>query len=858
MRRFSSFWNSAGISRLRRALRILITGLVALSVILLVVVVAFAGHKLAQAGVTVKSVPALTHPERAPLPGPVSFYSADGKLLGSKGVGRRTVLSPRSIPPVVRQATVAIEDQRFYQHNGVDLQGAARALWVDFRAGSAVQGGSTLTMQYVRNVYLDFSKTANRKLAEVALALQLEGVWTKQRILTAYLNTVYYGEGAYGIEAAAKQYFNLSALQLSTDQAALLAGIVQNPSGLNPRQHPKEALIKRNRVLDEMYGQGMISISKLQQAKAKKLQLRTQKKSEKPSEPALMELLYRESLKTLGKERMQLGGLKIYATFKMSALNKARKVLRAVYSGDPKAPIVSTSWVESGSGRVLLLANSSPSSDYFDFSWQARRQPGSTVKAFTSAAHLLGGGQLSDPVNNSPLKVKNGSKSYTIQPTQGGVGNIFDSLRFSQNPASWRLYQQVGGRKVLKLERSFGLNGMDANSAAALGGVKVGTNTLELAGAFSVFAGDGKRAQVHAVQKAVDRIGNSVWSDNKMVRRQIYPDEYARQMNVALGRVVNEGFPQLRDSLSMAGRRQVAGKTGTTEKNGDAWFAGYVPQMAGAVWTGYAKNTNPLTDAQGATVWGSTVPAQTWNKISYQMLSGRPALRFPRPRGVQRVPNVSGQSKDQAIRAFEKFGFTAVTPRSKFSTVAKPNAVIGQSPQAGSWIKRSTSVVFSYATDSRPAPQLVGRNFLSAEKELGRFARLQTRFKVSSAPLGQIIAQSPVSGFPLRYREVMIITIATSPGPVRKVIKKVPYVPSGSELAQLRLQLEQAQNSQQSTETQLVIPNLIGLSAEQAQLVLSSMGVNSRTSGSGATVIGQTPSGASLSSVTVTVKLKLG
>ena len=859
MLRRSRFKDMSGLqhffSRLRRISRITITVMVSVLVLAIVIVVAFSGSKISQAAQIIEDVPALTNPELAPLPGPIAYYSSDGVLLGKRGVEKRTVLSPGQIPKQVRDATIAIEDQRFYQHNGVDLQGALRALWVDLKARSMVQGGSTITMQYVRNVYLDFSKTANRKLSEVALSWQLEGMWTKERILTAYLNTVYYGQGSYGIEAAALTYFGVPANKLKISQAALLAGLVQNPSALNPRINPQAAVARRQLVLEEMYGQGMISLSELREAKDQPIQLRKLKKAERPAEPALMELLQREARRYLTADQLQNGGLRVTGTFSIKKIRKARTILRRNYGSGPGKPVVSSSFVESDSGRVLLLASSSQR-EYFDFAWQARRQPGSTVKAFTAGALLNSGGQLSDSVNNSPLKVQNGSKSYTISPTQGGIFNVYDSLRFSQNAASWRLYQKVGPRKVLALEKRFGLTGMDANSAAALGGVKVGTNPMELAGAFSVYASDGRRAAVHSMLKAENRLGDAIWNDKSLIPKQLYPNEYARQMNVALRRVINEGFPELKENLPISKKRQLAGKTGTTENNGDAWFAGYVPQMAGAVWAGYPNSTKPLTDLEGATVWGLTIPAKNFNKLAYLMLQGQPALKFPLPRGVQQVPLVKGKTRQQAIDAFQRFGFNSITPSSQFSSTKSPETVLSQSPTAGSWIKRGAAIIFAYATDQRPAPDLVGRSFISAERELGSFARLNIRFKVSSAALGQIISQQPMAGSPLKFKQVMTVTVAIQPGPIREIIKKVPYTPSGSELDELRRQLEEAQAAVGTgTTIQIVIPSVVGLQPDQAQLVLSSIGLNSRITGSGATVTIQRPAAGSISSASTTVRL---
>lgn len=841
-----------------RWLRIAAVSCGCLLLLALLVALAFSGRQISQAKKALKEVPALTDPNRAPIPQSVSYYSRDGKLLGSSKTQDRIVLGPRDIPSVMQKATVAIEDQRFYQHHGVDFVGLMRAAWADLKSGSSAQGGSTITMQYVRNVYLDFSKTANRKLQEVALALQLESIWTKQRIINAYLNTVCYGEGSYGIEAASLRYFGIHAKQLNLQQAALLAGLVQSPARLDPRKHPQAALNRRNTVLDEMYQQGMITLAQNQTAKRQPLGLRTLRSAEIPSEPGLVNLLEKELGQRLSHSQVTVGGLKVIATFRLSDIQKARRILRSAYNQVPgEKPVVAAAFVHAQSGRILVLAHSG--SGQFDYSWQAQRQPGSTVKAFTAATILEGGGHLSDGVNNSPVHVQDGKHNYWIQPTQGGVQNIYDALRFSQNPASWRLYQRAKPNNVLRLQRRWGLTGMDANSAAALGGVRVGTNTLSLAGAFSVLAGDGKRAPVHAIQTITDNLGNTLWSDRSLQPKQLYPQEYARQMNIGLQRVVSDGFTKLRDNLSLANRRPLAGKTGTSEHNADAWFAGYTPQIAGAVWTGFPRSMRSMNGLPGGDVWGSTVPAHYWNQIASGLLQGTPVAHFSRPQGLQKIPNLHGLTRLGANARLNRWGFNNIKWNSRFSNTASPGQILGQDPQPGTWVEQSYPIQIRYATDQLPAPNVTGKTFLDAQKEIGSFARLDIRFQVSSQPLGQVLSQDPQPGFALPYKGVLHVVIATQAGPTRQVIKRVPYVPSDSELALLRSQLAEANaRANKPNPSRIVLPGLSGLTPVQAQMVLSSMGLSAQIRGSGSQVISQSPSPGTQVTLDQSIFLRVG
>lgn len=813
----------------------------------------FMFRELRKAEIDVDSVPALRDPSKAPLAQPVRYYDADGVALGRRGEQQRVIVSSRAIPHSVRQALVAIEDQRFYSHRGVDFQAIGRAAWVNWREGRVKEGGSTLTMQYIRNVYLDFQQTPQRKLKEAALALQLESKWTKERILTAYLNTVNFGEGAYGVEAAARRYFGIPASRLSLAQSSMLAGVVQAPSAINPRRDLKAAKRRQALVLDEMFAQGMITRAQAERAKRAPLRLRKERNRQGDFEPALVQMLENEVRQRLDERRFQQGGLKVKASFRVKEIRRARRILRDNYAQikPSSRPVVAAAFVEPRSGRIRILAHNRSPRSYFDYASQSRRQPGSTVKTFTAAEYLRQGGQLSDPLSNEPLKVKNGDSSYTIQPT-AEAENVFDMLRFSQNAAAWRLYQKVGAGEVLRLERRLGLKGMDKNPAAALGGVRRGTNPLEMAGAFGAIAATGPSAPVHAVTEIDDLLGNKIWGDEKLRRAAKLDAEYSRQLTVGLRKVVDQGFPQLKASLPISRFRPLAGKTGTSEKNADAWFAGYTPQLAGAVWTGFARSRNSLGNLPGGAVWGSTVPAQNFSRLASRLLAGEPVQNFEAPKGIQKVPRVVGVNRDRAQLRLTKRRFVNIVLTPAFSRNSRPGTVLSQEPAPGVWVRPDTPVRVRYATDQRKTPNLIGQPFLDAEKRLGRFAEIQTQFQVSDRTPGYVIAQDPAPGAPLRYKHRLSLTVATQPGPIRWKTKKVPYVPSNSELADLRRQLQQAQQGA------VRVPNVQGLSVSDAQQVLISLGLNGRPSGSGNRVASTSPAPGATTAAGSVVTLNTG
>lgn len=830
----------------------IILALVTMAALLLIGVSVWVYRK---AGQEIRTIPALADPSRAPLPQPISFYSADGVLLGRYSPQQRIVLGANQIPKLMRDATVAIEDQRFYEHRGVDLQALVRAAWVDLRAHSAQQGGSTITMQYARNVYLNFHKTAHRKLQEVALALQLEAQWTKQRILTAYLNTVYYGDGAYGVEAAARDYFGVPARRLTIAQAAMLAGLVQDPVADDPRAHPDAARVRQAQVLDEMFGQGYITRQQLLEAKAHPVRIQPQPKARRPAEPQLEALLRSELDRTLSPVQRARGGLAVTATFRMADIRRARAALKAVYPTlGAKRPTVAASFVDPRTGRIVVVA-SNARRGYFDYATQARRQPGSVVKAFTTAKYIEEGGQLADPVDNSPLHVHDQRHDYTVTPSHPAT-TVGEALRFSQNPAFWRLYQKAGPARVLDLERKLGLTNMDDNPAAALGGVRYGTNTLQVAGAFAAIANSGRYIRPHAILRVRDLLGNTIYTDQPQAR-QVIPAEYDRQVLVGLRGVVEHGFPLLRAHLPLADTRQIAGKTGTTEDNADAWFAGATPQLAGVVWTGYGKRRIPLTNLPGGAVWGSTVPASTWNRLASDLLRGQPVLHFPAPKGLVVLPAMVGHQINQAQAALSARRLVAVQYVGKVAPLATPGIVLSVSRPAGTWVKPDTPLRVVYAVAQRTMPDLVNGTYLDAVRALGDFAPITAKLSPSNQPTGTVLSQSPPAGSLLMAHAPVTLDVATRRAPPITKVKKVLYVPSNSELGQLRSQIAQMKAQLARKQARPVVPDVTGLEPGSAQRVLESLGWRVIERGTGIGIADQRPQPGTPLSTGATVTLTL-
>lgn len=776
-----------------------------------------------------KDLPVLTDPSRSVLPGTVKVISSDGKLLGKTSQKRRIMLNQDMMGWKVRKAVIAIEDQRFYSHSGIDFQAAVRALWVDLRSGEYTQGASTITMQYIRNIYLNQEKTRERKLKEIALALQLEGIWSKERILTAYLNTVYYSNGNYGIEAASRDYFNKNSIQLSLAQAALLTAIPNDPATYDPRINPKKTWQRAIIILDEMFAQNMISKNQWVKAKLKMPKIYKSKYKNEIKDIRLFQAANEEAKKHLPPEVFAQGGFDIHISIDYQKQKQISKQLDNVYGGTGGMirPLIAATFIDPQTGRIKIMT-ANKRTRYFDYASEAIRQPGSTVKLFTTLAYFSGGGSFNDPLDNSPLEVKNGQNaSYTITPTSS-TSDVSGALRFSQNPAFWRLFQKAEPKKVLALQKRLGLSGMDANPAAALGGVKHGVSTKQMAGALAGISNNGKFIQPHLVVRITDSNKNTIYSDIQLERKQAVAPEYAKRINAAGQKVVTEGLPQLKENITLAQRREVVGKTGTTEDNADAWFAGYTSNLAGAVWTGYERGRKPLRDVAGVSgeVYGATIPAKSWNRIAQDLSKNLANKKFDKPTGAIEIPKLKGTPTDQVQNKLQQYGLYNFQLKAKFNPKAQQNTVLSTSPKAKTFVDKNRLITIYYQTSERSTPDFIGKNYVDVYDRLGKYIKLKPKLVVSEQATGTILSQWPLPGETIKAGQELQVSLATKRAPAKIITKQVEYVPTDSELANLRKEINQAQQRSTWIEGTSVMPNLRGLKAVDAAQVLSSLELN--------------------------------
>ena len=393
-------------------------------------------------------------------------YDRHGKLIARlHGATDRVKVASDQIPRRLKQATVAIEDERFYDHSGVDLQAIGRALVVNLQSGGVAEGGSTITQQYVKNVYVGSAESLQRKLREAAVAYQLERRWSKDRILTAYLNTIYYGRGAYGVEAAARTYFRRHVWQLGLAQSALLAALPKFPSRYDPVKDPEVAKERRDLVLKRMRAQGYISAAQLRRAKRAPLRVRRGKpRDQRAGADYFVEYVTRQLIRRYGAAQTYGGGLRVHTTIDMRMQRAARKALVETLPPGPAGALVS---VDPRNGSIrAMVASTDWRRAKFNLAWQARRQPGSVMKVFALTAAVAQG---IDPEStyyvSQPLHIWNGPYSdppywdvATYSHSYAGRINLVDATLQSDNTVYAQLAMDLGPRRVAAMARRLGIN----------------------------------------------------------------------------------------------------------------------------------------------------------------------------------------------------------------------------------------------------------------------------------------------------------------------------------------------------------------------------------------------------------------
>src|SRR4051794_36738580 len=550
-----------------------------------------------------------------------AVYASNGRLLGyvKSSIVRQPVVE-KDMPTDVRNATVSIEDNRFYKHHGVDFEGVVRAAMKNLQNRKTVQGGSTITQQLVRALYIkDPTRDFKRKVREAKLASELEDEHPKHWILTSYLNNVPYGtvngETAVGIEAAAEIFFSKHAKDLTLEQGALLAGLPQAPSEYNPFKNPSAALGRRNEVLRSMAKSHYISAADALEAMNKPLRLRAGSKYFRRSEPYFFAYVSELLIEKYGLNTYRRGGLKVYTTIDPSLQKTARTAIenRLNQPGDPSSAIVA---IDPRTGYIrAMAANGTYKKRNFNLAAQGHRQPGSTFKTFVlTTAVLKGVNPDAVSYQSKPLALDLGNGQTWKVKTYGGdyAGRISltrATLR-SDNTVFAQLDLDLGPKNVAKTAKMMGITTkLDGLPAEGLGGLRIGVSPLEMAVAYSTLASGGIRHRPVAITKVKFPDGKS---DNlgEVKGKRVMTDGQAMEVTKVLKQNIQSGT-----GVNANYGCPTAGKTGTTDNFTDAWFVGYEPRLTTAVWVGYPNALVEMRSVHGISVAGATFPSQIWHNF---------------------------------------------------------------------------------------------------------------------------------------------------------------------------------------------------------------------------------------------------
>ena len=564
-------------------------------------------------------------------------YAANGSLLGSIPAERnRTPVPLAKVSPWMAKATVAIEDHRFYEHGGVDYEGIARAAWKDLRAGHVVQGGSTITQQLVRNLYISKERTFKRKIKEACLAIRLSRARSKDWILSQYMNQVYYGNHAYGIEAAAQTYFSRHAKTLTLAQSALLAGLPQAPSIYDPLHRPGAARARRDEVLRAMLTYGDITQVQYDQAVGQKnLLLRPGRLYTQIREPYFFSYVRDQLIAEYGANTVRSGGLRVDTTINPSLQVAARKAIRdTLYlRTDPAAAVVSIN-PANGAIRAMTAVTPGRYGNQFNLASQARRQPGSTFKTFVLTAAVNEGMNpdttyyTSAPFHYQPDPYTPAWDVQTYDHTYSGSISVHSATLASDNTVYAQLTLDVTPEKVAQMAHLLGIRShLDPVPAMGLGADAI--SPLEEASAYATLAAGGIYSKPMAITKVVLANGkvdtDAGWGQPD--RRRVISDGVAYEVTKILEDNVLQGT-----GVGAYFGRPAAGKTGTTDNHADAWFSGYTPQLETTVWVGYPQGEIPMEDVHGIAVAGGTFPASIWRLFMEKAMANTPELTWQYPR----------------------------------------------------------------------------------------------------------------------------------------------------------------------------------------------------------------------------------
>jgi penicillin-binding protein 1A len=549
-------------------------------------------------------------------------YAGDGHTILAvlRGSQSRVLVQDDQISAWMKQAIVATEDRRFFEHRGIDIRGMARALSADIRQRATVQGGSTITQQFVKNQLTGADRSITRKLKEAALAWQLEQRWKKEKILTAYLNTIYFANGAYGVERASRTYFGHNAQKLTLPEAALLAGIPKDPSLYDPVAHPQHAKARRATVLRLMREQGIIDAARFRRARDAPMPRPQDVRLSgvMGQSPYFGEYVKHQLLEHFkSPNRVYGSGFRVYTTIDLRLQKLARNAIEK-WLPSPDGPQAALVTINPSTGAVLAMyGGASFRKSQFNLAVQGTRQPGSSFKPFVLATALKQGISPATTFDSKPTSIFLGNKYWNVNNYEGeylGPIDLYKATAASDNAVYAQLTKVVGPKSVVRTAKQLGITSpLQSYFAIGLGAEPV--NPLEMARAYATFANGGFRVdgkEFGDVPRVVTRIdgvdGKPAYENTPQKKRVLTPAEAALITQMLQG-VVTSGT----GTAAALPDRPAAGKTGTTENYGDAWFVGYTPQLVTAVWVGYPNGLRPmLSEYQGRSVTGGTFPAQIW------------------------------------------------------------------------------------------------------------------------------------------------------------------------------------------------------------------------------------------------------
>ena len=629
--------------------------------------VVFAGLGFGYIFAAYQSLPAVGNNMRPAVSSQV--FDSHGRLITTLHSDQnRLPIDINKVPQNLQNAFIAAEDNRFYEHIGIDPIGIFRAIFANLTNRGIAQGGSTITQQLAKNAFLSQEQTLKRKIQEAMLALEIEHKYSKKEILEMYMNQIYFGQGAYGIQTAAKTYFNKDVNELTLTQCAMLAGLPKSPNYYSPFNNLNEAKKRKNVVLDQMVKYGYVSAAEAEDAKNQDLGLSKSHQSKEADEYAsFIDYVSQQVAKKYGDDALYKEGLKIYTTMAVDKQHAAVRAMRNLpnnYTDEngltqPQAAIVS---IDPKTGHILAMVGGR-GQDSFNRASMAVRQPGSAFKPFvylTALQHDMTPDTTMDdqPVTYGSWSPKNAGGSYS------GTMTLSDALAHSVNTIAVQLADRVGTKNIIANAKKMGITTLDAkddNLAMALGGLTKGVTPLEMASAYGTFANKGVHVKPTAIVKILDRNGNVLEDastlEKEETKTRVMSEREAYEMTTMLEGVIDHGT-----GTAAAIGRPAAGKTGTTDDNKDAWFVGYTPDIVTAVWIGDDTGSHSLGE-----IYGGTIPAEIWKDYMSSATSDESGGDFSAPSGMERrKETTSSSSSSNSVHSDDR-----EEPKKKSATTEK-------------------------------------------------------------------------------------------------------------------------------------------------------------------------------------------